>query len=686
MIAKASKQRVGMPRLTNRELRRAGPPLTELALVLAAAALAAWVVHLFLVASNFNPLSEVASGLGPLWAGVMLTIAVAAQLVQRLSGPAHELRSRLTVAVLAGLATGFVTAPLTAGLHGTDQPLNTILGGDMAFRTEYVTRFASTWHLNDYTFKGLKAFYPPAWFWAAGRAAHVLGLHEPWHIMKPATIATVGAALLLAYILWRMTLSPAGALSAAIGSSLVLDSQVGPLRFATQAWYSPYACFVAVTGAAWLAATLVALRYPARAQIPRLVFLTVVGAALALCYYLLFLILAVVLLVLVLAPSENRRRTLVRAAVVYGTIIALTAVFWIPLLQALQHGAASQGGFVRPDFLRVFVGIGRPVGLTILVLVVVGALALTISSPMSQAVGGLLVGAVIYQAISVATLVFANNQLQPHRAVTMMWATFGAAVPVALEGFSPGRGWGKLMAQPLPRVFGLLAAVVAVPAVFVVGSTLGSDLASGPFSREAHERPALAQSRLMSDFITHTTGRRPDKLVVLSGDHGLQVIKPYYGFLPLRARYAHPEAHLHQRLEMLRATSRCPDAACAVHTLEGSRFGRIDALVLARNLGFLRIESEEDKFPEPVPVTIDFRQGLFPPKYWVRKRFGGYKVLVLRSISRHLPPHPIRRSSRAGAPAFASPHRGSTSRSTRSKRRRARHRHHAGSSAQLTVT
>src|SRR5437763_9778443 len=340
----------------------------------------------------------------------MLLRAVAAQLVQLLSGPAHAARARSTVSLLDGVATGFATAPLAAGLRGTDQPLNTILGGDMAFRTEYVTRFASTWHLHDYTFKGLDAFYPPAWFWVAGRAAHVLSLREPWHIMKPFTIATVGAALFLAYILWRMTLSPAGALSAAVGSSLVLDSQVGPLKFATTAWYSPYSCFVAVTGAAWVAATLASLRHPGRPPVLRLAFLTLVGAWLALCYYLLFLILALALLVLVLVSPENRRQVAIRAAAVYGAIVALTAVFWIPLLQALQHGAASQGGFVRPDFLRVFVGIGRPVSLTILVLVVVGALALTIASPMSQAVAGLLAGAVIYQLISVGTLVFADNQ------------------------------------------------------------------------------------------------------------------------------------------------------------------------------------------------------------------------------------------------------------------------------------
>jgi galactan 5-O-arabinofuranosyltransferase len=645
-----------------------------------------WLVHVFLVASNFNPLSEVASGLGPLWAALMIAIAVGAQLVQRLSSPAHQLRARMIVAGLAGAATGFVTLPLTAGLRGTSQPLNTILGGDMAFRTEDVTRFASTWHLQDYTFQGLHAFYPPAWFWVAGRAAHILGLNEPWHIVKPFSIATIGAALLLAYVLWRLVLSPAGALSAAIGSSLVLSAQEGPLKFATLAWYSPYSTFVAVTGAAWLAATLVSLRMPARTARWRLVFLALVGAGLALCYYLLFIILALVLIALAVAPRANRAATLRRTGMLFVGIGAITAPFWIPLLKALAHGAASQGGFVRPDFLHVFIGIGPPLALTVLVLVVVGALALTISSPASQAVAGLLVGAVGYQLLSVATLVFAHNQLQPHRAVTMMWATFGAAIPVALEGFSPNHGLGRLLQAPLPRVFGLLAAVVAVPAVFALGSLQGSDLASGPFSREAHEPVALGQAREMSSFITQTTGRRPDKLQIVSGDHALLVTQPYYGFLPLRARYAHPDAHLAQRIEVLRAAARCPDAACTAAILEHSKFGRIDALVLARNFGRLRIETEEDKFPESVPIAIDFRQNQFPPKFWVRKRIRGYKVVVLRSVSRRPRPLLIQRSSRGAARACARSAPGSLSRSTGSGRCRAPHRHRGGSKRQPRVT
>jgi galactan 5-O-arabinofuranosyltransferase len=608
-------------------LARGAAPLAEAAVMLAGAAAGAGIVHAFISASHFTAQSEVARGFGPPWAAVMILLAVLGYVAQnRIANP---LVARGVVALLAGIAAGFVTAPLTAGLHGTDQPLNTIARGDMQFRTEYVTRFAATWHLRDYTFHGLDAFYPPGWFWVAGRTAHVLGLHEAWHIIKPFSIFTVGAALAVAYLLWRNVLSPAGALAAAIGASLVLSSQVGPLKFSTTAWYSAYSCFVAVTGAAWLAAMLHNLRLSGRPI--RLVLLTLVGAGLALCYYLLFIILAVALIVLAALPPGRRRLALLRAAGVLGGVVLLTAVFWVPLLKALAHGAASQGQFVRPDFLRVSVGIaGGPVALTVLAVIALIALALTFWSSGSQAVAALIGATILYQVISVVTLVWAHNQLQPHRAVTMMWATYGAAVPVAIEAFrrhGPGR---RLLEPPVARVLAIAAAVAAIPAAFVIGAEQGSDLAGGPFARQAHERPALAQSRLIADFINHSAGKPAGQLTILSGDHTLLITRPYYGFLPLRARYAHPEAHLHERISVLRAATRCPDPACVARTLERSRFGRLDALVLARTpLGF-RVNTEEDRFPEPQPVQIYFKRGSFAIPFWIKRSFPGYRVFVRR--------------------------------------------------------
>src|SRR5205814_2209845 len=86
-----------LPKPRARTLRTLGPTLAEVGLVLGGAALSAWFVHIFLAATGFNPLSEVATGFGPLWAAVMLLLAVAAQLVQRLNGPANAMRARATV-------------------------------------------------------------------------------------------------------------------------------------------------------------------------------------------------------------------------------------------------------------------------------------------------------------------------------------------------------------------------------------------------------------------------------------------------------------------------------------------------------------------------------------------------------------------------------------------------------------
>src|SRR3954470_7589179 len=583
-------------------------------MALVAAVVTGLVVRALVAATDFDARSTVAPGLGPLWSAAMVARAVTAIVVQRRVRPD---RSRIAVALLAGVAAGLVMAPLMAGLHGTDQPPYTIARGDMEFRTEYVTRLASTWHLDDYTFRGLSAFYPPAWFWAAGRTAHVLGV-VPWRIMAPFTIVTIGVALLVAYTLWRAVLTPAGALAAAIATSLVLPTQVGPIRpplqFTTQGWYSSYSCFVAVTGIAWLAATAVAVRR--REARGRLAVLTVVGAVLALTYYLLFALLVLVLAAVVAIPPAGRREALRRVAAVCGAIAVLTAVFWIPLLSAVVNGNAAQGHFVSPAFLRVSVGLGGPLALGVLAILAALVLMLGRSATPTRAVAGALIGAIVYQGVSILSLVLFHNQLQPHRAVTMMWAAFGAAVPVALD---------RLGVRVPPRLAAGVAAV-ALAAIFTLGAAEGTDLASGPLTAAAYERPHLKLANYLSDFIEQTTGKRPHQLTIASGSRVLLTTRPYYGFLPLRARYAHPEARVPERIALLRRAATCPDAACTTRALGERRFGPIDALVLRRTTAGYRLGTEEDFFPVPRRVAIYFRRASFDPAVWAARDIGVYTV------------------------------------------------------------
>src|SRR5207249_931973 len=83
-------------------------------------------------------------------------------------------------------------------------------------------------------------------------------------------------------------------------------------------------------------------------------------------------------------------------------------------------------------------------------------------------------------------------------------------------------------------------------------------------------------------------------------------------------------------IAVLRAAAECPDAACTARTLEHSRFGRIDALVLARELTGYRVDGELDAFPEPLAVAIVFRHRQLGRRFWARRAIGDYVVFVRR--------------------------------------------------------
>ncbi|HSD81276.1 MAG TPA: arabinofuranosyltransferase, partial [Solirubrobacteraceae bacterium] len=252
-------------------------------------------------------------------------------------------------------------------------------------------------------------------------------------------------------------------------------------------------------------------------------------------------------------------------------------------------------------------------------------------------VAGVLAGTALYQLGSVASLVVAHDQWQPHRAATMMAAAFGAAVPVALAALRSGGTVVDLLAPPLRRALVVAALALAVPAVFALGARQGTDEASGPLVAAAHRPLHLGTTDALSRFITRESGRAPQELTVLSADKALLVTRPYFGFLPLRARYAHPEADLPARVSVVARAAACRDPACTTRVLAGSRFGPVDALVLTRVPSGYRVETEEDRFPEPRVVSITFRRAAFAPAAWSRRDVGVFTAFVRRRAGYSVP-------------------------------------------------
>jgi galactan 5-O-arabinofuranosyltransferase len=543
-------------------------------------------------------------GVAPAWALAVLAVVVAGYAV---SGRRY---ARPATAALAGAAAALLTVPLTLGVWGSDQPLNGVLGGDNPFRTEYVTRFATTWALQDYMFAGKHAFYPPAWFWVAGRWAAAVG-EEPYRILQPMTVATQAASLLAAFVLWRLTTRPAVALAAAVGSSLLVK-EAAVTGGTYTAWVSPYSAVVAVVVVPWFVAARGWAGDP-QGRRGRAVLLAATGAVLALTYYLLFVIAAAALLAAAL-------RGLVRALVLLAGVAALTAVFWVPFVADVLSGQPTQGTFFHPALLEVNTGVEIG-GVTALLTVAAAVLLLLAhATPAGRALLVLAVAAIGYQALSALMLALAQQHLQPQRAATMLLALIGAAVPVGLDALDV-----PLRERARPVVAGVLAL-----ALFSTGVAFATPLLGGDMVAAAHAPFDPGPANALERAIVDTAGRPADEVVVASADRVLVTVHPFWSFLPWNIHYAHPAAQVPERVRFLRQAAACPDAGCFDAALAASPFGPVDAFVLRPDRRTLALDTQLPGFPEPAGVTISLRPELFDAARWARADLAGYAVYVRR--------------------------------------------------------
>lgn len=591
-------------------LRLAGPgggPRGREALLAAAVAIPVGVVPWLVAdASGVHRLDGPRFGiLAPAWVVAMLALVVGGYLARR---------RPLVVGALCGVVAAVETMPMAAGLFGTAQPLNTILNGDQSFRTEYVTRFADSALLHDYTFKGLHAFYPPAWFWLTGRAAAVSGVRA-WTLMKPATLCTEAVVVVAAYLLWRSAaVPPAAALAATVGALLLLGEMHAG---APPAWYSPYSAAVAVLGAPW--AVWFALTATGDTSTRRRALVAVVGAVLALTYYLTFLVVVVAALLTLARRAATDRRVLAATAQIVVGIAVLTAVFWVPALVDVLRGSATQGHYLGSVLRQIHTGLGDLPWFTLVTVIGAAGLLLSVRSLVSRCVLSVAVVAVGYQVLSVVLTATSGQQLQPQRAATLLAATIGSMLPVALSSVDVDVVSLRGLRVPGARLAALALAVVA-PAYVAIGDSQAADLRSGPLTHAAHRAPALGYVGEVTRFITSVTHDAPDRLVVASESRAVLVTEPFYGFLPWNDYYAHPDARLAARRAILARAAACTTARCLDATVTRTGLADIDAFVMRSASGRLSVDG------------VSFQPLVFDAATWARRDIAGWTVIVRRPV------------------------------------------------------
>lgn len=491
----------------------------------------------------------------------------------------------LGVDIVPIIAGTIAALAITASLVGTPFAAGG-LGGDQSFRTASVTRFAYTWHLVDFTVADLPAAYPPSYFWLLGRIAALTDT-EPWRMLK---IGAIGSALIvpsIAYLGWRRLVS---------GRQAALMAVV-PLM--VENFYEPYAWLTLTAFVPWWILTV---GTPRGARARRTVLLGLIGAALfTTYYYFLFvgvLAIAVHLVIDRIVTGRWIRIHLPAVARIGAVSLFVAAPFWVPLAISVTT-APSPDSLANRWFAEHHALVPLPM--------------------LDPTIPGMLMLAGIAHLVWTATRDELSRRLLSLLAATYLWYAIGAIAAITdhpllsfrakpiIPTIATCAGIRALAAahqhvsahvdrRDLDRLAGAIAAIIAISAgqqffTTVHDSSLTAAARTVP-SPDDPNNPSSAAA--LQRLIEARVGQRA---VLVSDRVDILAYYPNHAFIPWDAHYANPAAEFNERINVLRHLATIDDPARFADTAKSSRFGPIDALVLAIEDDHLAFRYLDDIFP-----------------------------------------------------------------------------------------
>lgn len=213
---------------------------------------------------------------------------------------------------------------------------------DQGFRTQFLSRMATTWANQDMNYIDLPTYYPLGWFWLGGRMANLLDM-PGWEVYQPWALVSLGAAASLLVPVWqRIT----GSLPVAVAIALVSTAVM--LVMAAE---EPYGAVVALGVPAATVLAGRALRGAWFALVGTAIFLGVSASFYTL--YTAVVALSVVTLGAVFAVLVFRTWGPLLRLVVLGSIsLGIASVVWGPYLWLTVTGHPTDGS-TAPHYLPV---------------------------------------------------------------------------------------------------------------------------------------------------------------------------------------------------------------------------------------------------------------------------------------------------------------------------------------------
>ncbi|MFI5890865.1 arabinofuranosyltransferase [Actinoplanes sp. NPDC051513] len=532
--------------------------------------------------------------------------------------------------LLPALFGGLASLTVLVALHGTPFDIYG-LNGDQTFRQELVTRFADTWHLDDYMYRGLPAYYAPTYFWVLGRAAAITGA-EPWHMMKYGTIAVAFLMPILSYLLWRRIVTPrVAALIAA--ASLIIP------------WISePYAAIVVVTFLPWWLQVGHGLtRKGLRPTHP--VVLGLIGAVLFTEYYYFFFL---VPFVFVLQYFEGRRRGAYnwretgRTALIFGIAALGSAVYWAPLLwnmltapnvESLNNRWISLGsGLLALPMLEPSVfGALCLIGLVFLVV--------TAKEALSRAMLIILVALYVWQVAGFPFMVVDKPLMSFRmRELVPVLLLAGAAMAVVRASKYAVNHISRDVVWRLAATGGLFLAIFAgdrfISAV-LTDAHYAHDQTLPNGKLPPYHTPSAVVFKAPPEPLTKVIDaqyRGEGHAVVLTDRNDVMALYPYYGFVQYNVNYSHPTSQFHPRLDFLRDLATAAGPQDFADRTATNPYDKIDAIVLSyKDKNTLRFRFRDDDFPFGSNWhEIFIPRKLIQPQYFQITEVNGVMVAVRR--------------------------------------------------------
>lgn len=444
---------------------------------------------------------------------------------------------------------------------------------DQGFRTQFLSRMATTWKPVDMAYADIPTYYPVGWFWGGGRLAQLLGI-PGWEVFQPWALVSIAAAACLLVPVWQRITG-----SLALGTSIALI-EIAVVLVTTPE--EPYAAIVALGAPAATVLAGRAMRGSLHAMLAVAIFL---GASASM--YTLFtgaIALSVVVIAFVVAferPAVQGRgergavqerkgfhfAPIVRLVIVGLSSMLIAAIAWGPYFLAILRGAPHSGATA----MHYLPAEGTEVPVPFLAASVIGALSLIgliylVVRIREADVRAMTVGLIVFYAWILGSMLvtLSGRTLLGFRLdvlVVLQLSVAGALGIGWLRRDGIQRWYPHTLSTEMSRSLTLaLTVVLALAGLHYVQdiprkNQYSIDLAySGTdgFGERADRFSADAgKYHAAIDEFIQSHGHVPTETVVLCDEANFMVYHPYLAFQAFTSHYANPLGEFGQRNEQL---------------------------------------------------------------------------------------------------------------------------------------